>query len=509
MPIWDINEVTSIDTTDSLAFWAPGYFKAKQLRDTLEFYADYGNREISILKLLANGDTHVYGEFVLHDGAIRGFNTVGLSCTDGSSDIVSFRTGHNEGDEVARITKDGVVRAWTGFRGDGPGMTVSSQDRDDGYSAMTLEASDFTFKALDGASLTQWGSMNFTSGQRTLKIWDGTDFHELTTSAEEHIIEACVSGTTTSVERWGTLKIDSSSRRILLVDDGQAPGITLETLAIAAKSIQLWVNDSAVASALRWGQFRADPTTEMRSMQIYDGTDYRNLSTSAAKHIFNACDSATTAVSQWGSLEFVSGERTLKIHNGTSYVALTTAAYKHMIEAWDGDSSALDTWGELNFTSGDRVLKVWDGTNYEPLTISAEELVLRTWHSVTSSQQKWGTFKIVGSDRVINTYDGTNYRDLVIESDDEVRMSMFGAVSSQNDTPGTRFVHYVEVTKADGEDDFDIDVEYKIKVIDVVVQKTDGTGGSGDWVRVYRTGGIERIISVQPQELGSAHRGSG
>jgi len=279
-------------------FWAPEHFKAYQLRDYMDFRAELGTGDVTIMRLLANRDVHIYGELVLRDPAIRVFETLGITCTSRNQDIASFRTGGAEGDEVLRIMNTGDIRGCAPPDPPLPGgLTVTAQDRDGTYRDLTFEGADIVFKA---------------------------------------------------------------------------------------------------------------------------------------------CGLLTTSTLRWGSIEF------------------------------EG-------------TPPERLLKVHGGTNYESLAISADSLTLK------SQATSGNVFEI--KDHASSTIFSVD------ESDDDVKLAMFGTVASQNTTPGALFVHYVHVTASSGTQNIDIDIEYKVKVIDVVVQKIDATGVGGDYVRIYRYTGTEQAIS--------------
>ncbi len=559
-------DLTTISGPDRDMLWAPPNFKARQLRDYLDFRASFGSGDVSILRLMSNADVHLYGELVLQDGPIRSYNTIALGCLDKDQDIVSFRTSKNEGTEVARIKKDGTVESWAGFRGVGPATTVSSQDRDDGYTAMTveassiclkawdvstsqlltwgtakclagnrilevkdtdyetltIEASDIALKALSGSTLETWGTSKILAGNRILEIKDGSTYHTLEIEASDITLKALDSST---LRTWGTYKF-SSGDRVLEVKDTAYQSLTIEASDITLKALD--------SSTLRqWGAVSF--LGGQRILKIWDGTDFHELTTSAEKHIFRACDGATTSVSQWGSLEFSSGDRLIKAHDGTDYKELTTSADKHIFRACNGSSTSVDRWGSLEFASGDRLIKAHDGTDYKELTTSADKHIFKACDGSTTSVSQWGSLEFVSNVRVLKVHDGgSSFTDLTIKPSvckiesqaasgaifevenissssrlavqhsgdvielhgneltitENVDLAALGGgnmatVGDQNTTAGTLLVHYFDIPMRLqwGEDDYDIAIDDKIKVIDVEVIKTENAG-SNDWVQV-------------------------
>jgi len=514
-------DLTTISGPDRDMLWAPPNFKARQLRDYLDFRASFGSGDVSILRLMSNADVHLYGELVLQDGPIRSYNTIALGCLDKDQDIVSFRTSKNEGTEVARIKKDGTVESWAGFRGVGPATTVSSQDRDDGYTAMTveassiclkawdvstsqlltwgtakclagnrilevkdtdyetltIEASDIALKALSGSTLETWGTSKILAGNRILEIKDGSTYHTLEIEASDITLKALDSST---LRTWGTYKF-SSGDRVLEVKDTAYQSLTIEASDITLKALD--------SSTLRqWGAVSF--LGGQRILKIWDGTDFHELTTSAEKHIFRACDGATTSVSQWGSLEFSSGDRLIKAHDGTDYKELTTSADKHIFKACDGSTTSVSQWGSLEFVSNVRVLKVHDGgSSFTDLTIKPSVCKIE---SQAASGAIFEVENISSSSRLAVQHSGDvielHGNELTIT--ENVDLAALGGgnmatVGDQNTTAGTLLVHYFDIPMRLqwGEDDYDIAIDDKIKVIDVEVIKTENAG-SNDWVQV-------------------------
>lgn len=110
----DVEPLTDLTSTqNNLNRWAPRFFKVHQQLDLLEFVAvsrSVGAPLLPVLRMLSNRDVHVYGEFVMHDGAIRSFNTVGITCLSAGHDVLSIRTGSGGATEVARFTRDAALK---------------------------------------------------------------------------------------------------------------------------------------------------------------------------------------------------------------------------------------------------------------------------------------------------------------------------------------------------------------------------------------------------------------
>lgn len=116
----DTLSLTDLESQNNPNRWSPQRFRAHQLLDYLEIHTSPrsesdGPPATTVLKLLANRDVHIYGEFVMHDGAIRSFNTVGITCLEEGQDILSLRSGVGAATEVARFTKDSQLNLVTPF----------------------------------------------------------------------------------------------------------------------------------------------------------------------------------------------------------------------------------------------------------------------------------------------------------------------------------------------------------------------------------------------------------
>ncbi len=187
--------------TDNLDGWNPPDYKAYQLRDYLDFRAVFGTGAVSILRLMANRSAHLYGELVLHDGGVRSFDTFGFTCLDSAQDIASFRSGEASGTEKVRITVDGDVEAQGDLKADAQlqgtsssgfkllAQTATGTDKD-----LTLQAASIIHYVLDGSTTERWGTMDIASSDRRLLIDDKNDATQQLILNSKNLVLACQLG---------------------------------------------------------------------------------------------------------------------------------------------------------------------------------------------------------------------------------------------------------------------------------------------------------------------------
>jgi len=121
MPDYDaIDQMTILNPAPS---GSPERFQAYQFKEYLDFRAVYMTEPISILRLMANRDVHIYGELILEgDAAIRTWKTMTINCLDKDKDILSLRSSQSWGDEIYRFGKDGEIS----IKGDSPGLSFTT-----------------------------------------------------------------------------------------------------------------------------------------------------------------------------------------------------------------------------------------------------------------------------------------------------------------------------------------------------------------------------------------------
>lgn len=159
--------------------WGPTRYEAYQLRDYLDlraYYADGTTRPL--LRLWSNQDAHLYGELILHNGAVRSFNTMSMQCVTPGQDIVSFRAGTSTGSQVARIGVDGSYNIYGAGQQASFGAsvlryfgaaTIRVQSATGSYQALTMEGSTLTLNALDGSTIRAWATLSMDgTGTRML-----------------------------------------------------------------------------------------------------------------------------------------------------------------------------------------------------------------------------------------------------------------------------------------------------------------------------------------------------
>lgn len=112
-------DYSSLQTYDAAAIpGSPPRYCLYHESDYLEVRSYYGSIpdgfNTAIARFLSNKETHLYGECILHDPAIRSFGVLSLTNMNQGEDIVSFRSGNAVGDEQLRILSDGTIRSADG-----------------------------------------------------------------------------------------------------------------------------------------------------------------------------------------------------------------------------------------------------------------------------------------------------------------------------------------------------------------------------------------------------------
>ena len=107
----DVDSLTTLDSP--VVIGAPTRYRLVQDQDIFEIRAYFGEPPeaayLAVARFLSNQETHLFGECVMWSPAIRHVGVLSLNNVTASEDIVSFRTGPAPGDEVLRVTADGLL----------------------------------------------------------------------------------------------------------------------------------------------------------------------------------------------------------------------------------------------------------------------------------------------------------------------------------------------------------------------------------------------------------------
>jgi hypothetical protein len=193
--------------------------------------------------------------------------------------------------------------------------------------------------------------------------------------------------------------------------------------------------------------------------------------------------------------------RTLKVNDGTTDKELAISAGKLHLDLWNGSASALQRWGSLVYVSGLRTLKVNDGSAYQALKIAPDRL---TVESQAGSGALFEVLNAAPSPRFVVYQSGNDvdFHGKTLTISDDVDLSSMGGENmaptpSLNAKASPLLLHYFDIPTrgSSGSTDYEIQVSAKVKVIDVLVIKTDNNGTLGDWVEVRNEDG--NLISNQ------------
>lgn len=303
--------------------WGPGQFQAYQLRDYLDFRAVYPGENRSILRLWSNLEAHLYGELILHDGAIRSFNTMSIACVTDDQDLVSFRSGTNTGQQVARITRYGNYQIF-----DSGLSTELSSANVRFYNHGTIKAATAGNTprsiTMDGTQIIlntgnyQWGFFEFATTPNIAKLKAFSDattsqalsiyFSKIAFCSDDATDLASFVATGTQVSLVGvdgSYKIFTGGQLISKLGIAElrfyndctikslTAGGTPHTATIEAGDVYLKLG--AAGSSATWGRFYT--SSGVRKLTIAD-TSARDLQIDADKLIFY--DNGVNAT--WGSL---------------------------------------------------------------------------------------------------------------------------------------------------------------------------------------------------------------
>ena len=308
--------------------WGPDQFQAYQLRDYLDFRAVYnGVENRSVLRLWSNLEAHLYGELILHDGAIRSINTMSIHCVTNTTDIVSFRSGTNVGDEIARLSHESVLTIFNGS---------------------------------DQARLSP-SLLQFTVGA-TIQGGSGSP-EDLELSCKRLYIDA---GTTPS--RWGYFDLDSASTPNVALLKVFTSGGTAQDFSLYANKLSFYGgsgdllsirNGSSEASAIENDGSYSIKTTgttstklsanELRfygatpTVKALDGSTPQSL-TLDGSYVYVKVGSSSTQ--QWGIFDYSSSKANLKVFaTGSSPQDLGIHTSKAYIYSGSGDLVSFFTGG--------------------------------------------------------------------------------------------------------------------------------------------------------------------
>lgn len=478
MSVDNLFPMTSISAGDGLS---PSDFKAYQLKDYLDFRASWATGNVSVLRLYANADVHVYGELVLHDGGLRSFNTVGLTTLDSSQDIVSFRTGTGAGDEVLRIENDGTLSS-------APETTLSLRSRVLATAPIRTAFTLNTDVAIDSTQtyleLQQAGSTAVTltgaiSGTGALRAWHtggltitaeatGSVYKDLT--LEGQTLRLSTKGAS-AIEQWTKLEI-ASNVRVMNIEDS---GATLKDLDVRAATIKL--STMGASSVERWGVF--DISSNVRRLTISNSSSTsQEFEINAEKLRFKDGGAATI----WGEL-YVSTK---------SYLATTNDLYLQAASGGTGKDTYIEganlkflgknTGSKIVVTAADLTTERAGLSNAAKLTLTAGSSVEPTVAldaTGTTSGKNWEvrsgtTGSGLGRLLLVNT---TDSKTVELDTDGSVRTPGFLVFTSP----------YTTTTEPANSDGSQYAVAIQTGTSKERIWVKLGTGGNGSWWYVSLT----------------------
>lgn len=257
MPIDDLLPLTAVDAGNG---WQGNAYKIYELKDYLDFRVMFDTTVLSVMRLQSNRDVHFYGELIVRDGGVRSFNTFGLTCFDSGQDVVSFRSGTGEGEEVLRVENDGTLSSAPEH-----GLSLRSRVLATApiLTAFTLNSDVAMYSTQTYLELQQAGSTAMTltgaiSGTAQIRAWNtgglritaeatGSAYKDLTLEADK--LRLSTNGAS-GIEQWAKLQIVSNVR-VLGIEDA---GATAKVLEIQAEVLRFKDTGASVI----WGEFYVD-----------------------------------------------------------------------------------------------------------------------------------------------------------------------------------------------------------------------------------------------------------
>lgn len=414
--------------------WGPDQFQAYQLRDYLDFRAVYnGVENRSILRLWSNLEAHLYGELILHDGAIRSINTMSIHCVTNATDIVSFRSGTNVGDEIARLSHDSVLTIFDGTDQArlSPSLlqfTVGATIQGGSGSPEDIDISCYRLNIDAGAGPTRWGYFDFDSASTPnvalLKVFtSGGTAQNFSLHANKlsfyggsgDLLSVHVGASEVSaIENAGAYRIGTSgspSTRLsanelrfygttATVKGLDTAGPTPQSLTLDGSYVYVKVGSS---STQQWGYF--DYSSSKANLMLFDagGTTPHDLGIHTSKaYIYSGSGDL---------LSFYTGG------SGGSEVGVVTNAGTYAIKSGGDPVTTLAT-NDLRFY-GNFVIKGLALNNSTQTTATIEAADVTFVLNVAGSKQNWGKLSTTtgGLRKLTIAHDGTA-KDFRIEADE-------------------------------------------------------------------------------------------
>jgi len=253
--------------------WDPTSLEAFMGTSYVDLRFSGGGGDKTPIRLLANGDTRLYGELILQLGLLRSYSGFGLTSYASTDPLVSFRKGNGAGNEKLRINNNGSIQSAAGAPlvlmaevptggSDGFALTLGN-DAPSGKSALSLSESTGTILTISGRSSgagNQSAIRGFgSSGLRVLAQDQGLNQYTPLELAGGSVAVRCYNGVTLAL--WGTLTVssvsgiahlDTTRKLVLTANDGG----TYKDVEIGAGDVKLTANTGNVRLADSGGTTR-------------------------------------------------------------------------------------------------------------------------------------------------------------------------------------------------------------------------------------------------------------
>lgn len=401
--------------------WGPGQFQAYQLQDYLDFRAIYPGENRSILRLWSNLEAHLYGELILHDGAIRSFNTLSIACVTDDTDIASFRSGTNTGEQVALIDKEGAYSVFSGsdqgtlsynqlkFTAGG---TILGQSIPGAHPQnLTIDGLSIAFQ-MDGAL---WGTFSYSAGQSRLDTTSGEDYQDLIITANQLRF---YTADTVAVDFYVEAGGGTFTNVAQIAGTGEYRILQGGTPAAKLSSASLEFNSNFTIKGL------SGSTPKYAKLDV----DFLDLYASTS----------STTTDRWGKFSTPGGStRVLTISNaaGSLYKPLVIEANDLLLKL--DDNGSLDSWGAFSTTGTSvRKLTINNGGGSGKFGFEAFDFELRL--DTNGSLSRWGLFSTNTSLlRKLTISDGSTPKDLQIDAADINLATLSSGKVKIRDSSGT------------------------------------------------------------------------
>lgn len=494
--------------------WGPTQFQAYQLRDILDLRALYPDGSTrTVIRLWSNQDVHLYGELVLHDGAIRSTNTMSIGCVTNDEDIVSFRSGTGTGDQVARVGAAGDYKIYQGglsaslgsdalvYYSGGPArtkvtagalslylgdeaddanlavnlgigeirffdeFTITGLDPDDAtYRNATIDTAELHIKAWDTDEEEQrdWGYTAFTSSAASLHVWTSLGASE---PGYGPLAFYAATVAVNAVDTTGLYHGDLLSLR--LGEDG-TPG-TWVAGVLYNGSYNIY-SESPSPGSLK-------ALLEASGLTLNGDTGISVRLDDSGLELY-AEDSEISAKLALTTLRYYTAFTIKGAEVGGDATGATVEADDLELVLTNG--SGVERWGLFSTSSNTRMLNIsgTGGSVLKPLKVEASSFALKLYNS---GSVDWGVFKFDGGVRTIYVGDGGDQRLAVQATDFNLCLDNNGTVGRW----GLFSTTSAHVRTVDISDDNGTARKLLLRADDLAFKD-----GSTDWGHLYVDGSV-------------------